>query len=89
MISIPSNIICNNLISSHMSKYVLGRVLKIVCGKRNYASQTFQGSFRELPNLCQLIQSAWVTGKHLDKIPCQNAVKNLGSQGIRAPCVEE
>lgn len=51
-----------------MGKYVLGRVLKIVYGKKNYASQIFQGSFRELPSLCQLIQSAWVT-KFLAKKP--------------------
>lgn len=81
--------ICSNLISVHMGKYVLGRVLKIVYGKRNYASQTFQGSFRKLPSLWQLMQSAWVTWKHLDKNPCQNAIKNLVSQGIRALCVEE
>lgn len=36
IISIPSNRICNNLISIHRGKYVWGRVLKIFDGKRNY-----------------------------------------------------
>lgn len=72
-----------------MGKYALGRILKIVCGKRNYASQTFQDSYWELPTLCQLTQSAWITGKHLDKIARQNAIKNLDGQGIKTPCIEE
>lgn len=84
IISTPSNRICNNLISIHRGKYVGGRDLKIVDGKRNYVK--LSGSCQAW---CQLTQPAWLTGKHLDKIPCQTATENLHSQGIRALCGEE
>lgn len=36
IISRPSNRRCNNLISIHRDKYVWGRALQVVDGKRNY-----------------------------------------------------
>lgn len=84
IISIPSNIICNNLISIHRDKYVWERGLKIVDRKGN--DMKLSGSCQAW---CVLTQPAWLTGKHLDKIPCPIATENLHSQGIRALCGEE